>query len=103
MLVGPPRTGWRHTKLALMDGTGKAAFDARASARRSFGWLPLVLAAIALPIIIGLVWFIAMNRVDDDNGESETESVTQSSYPSCQPPVRLTLPQVYTCMNSWTI
>lgn len=79
-LLDLPRTGnWRFT-LLLTDSTGEVgtvAFEARASAERSFGWLPLVLAVIALPIIIGLVWFIAMNRGGDaeDNDESSESAV----------------------------
>jgi hypothetical protein len=73
-----PRTGnWRFT-LVLSDATGEVGvveFEARASAERSFGWLPLVLAAVALPVIIGLVWFIAMNRGnDDDDSDDGSES-----------------------------
>jgi hypothetical protein len=75
-----PRTGnWRFT-LTLSDASGEVGtvdFEARASAERSFGWLPLVLAVIALPIIIGLVWFIAMSRSSD--AEDQDESSEQAA------------------------
>jgi hypothetical protein len=67
-----PRTGaWRFT-VTLTDDTGEVgavAFDADASAERNLGWLPLVLAVIALPLIFGAIWFFAVNRGEDDEAD----------------------------------
>jgi hypothetical protein len=72
-----PRTGnWRFT-VALTDATGEVGavtFDARASAERDIGWLPLALAIIALPLIFGAIWFFAVNRGDDDEDKQEAQT-----------------------------
>jgi hypothetical protein len=72
-----PRSGnWRFT-VTLTDDTGEVGsvtFDARASAERNIGWLPLVLAVIALPLIFGAIWFFAVNRDDDESMEDAEAS-----------------------------